>query len=154
MSSRKSNEPLAERIIIMAIIFNVTEGTDKYLADTLERGIMGERVDIEKLRVSLGKEPGHAMEWADQYYRNAARIEVYTQLLARVKGGATSERIARILLRDMMQSAAFPTNSSSTSSNRMDRERLVVKAQLLEMILEMEPEAEKNAVGDAEAQTA
>lgn len=108
-----------------------TEKVVKWLSSQLEVS----KAAIEKFRKELAEYPAHALEWSDEYFVKAAKIEIYGRIHTYLtKENGDLNLVQQSLDKNIKSGARNQTRSTSASTNRMSLARLEAYADLDETI--------------------
>tara|TARA_R110000851_G_scaffold50352_1_gene120299 strand:- start:343 stop:954 length:612 start_codon:yes stop_codon:yes gene_type:complete len=87
-----------------------------------------------KFAEEYAKNPLHAMSWSGEYFTHAAAYTVAMTVKSMFEGGVSVTDILGEAMREVMQKAKYPANSTSPTSNLCDTTVLATWTKVAEML--------------------
>jgi predicted S18 family serine protease len=99
----------------------------------LEHRLKGAKRDLDKFAASVAKDPVYALRWAGDAYREAARVQVWTQVLAAARQNEmTLARLREQVVQQALQSSAYLQQSTSPCANLFEDS---VRAEWVQLVM-------------------
>ena len=97
------------------------------------------RAHIDAFRAKLNAvNASHELEWADSVFESAAKVEIFTGTLGVLDGESMEPDVfadyVDAMEKNLLHKASWGSRSTSTSSNLMDRYRLVALAEVVKLL--------------------
>lgn len=110
--------------------------TPEELKPHVEKQIAKLQAEMEKFATRFLGNPAEALEWAQDTFDNAARLEAFQRVRGQLDKGVALEDIIKGHMQQLKNHARAPERSTSQSSNLIERSRLAATSEIIEMLEE------------------